>query len=188
MNKKDDSVSENISTLDKARVKRKKMIKNLNLNLQNQKNLSSKSTNAYSNEQDSLQSSKIKEPRFQDVSMLMHRAPKLKDINEIENIDPDMSRISQRSQNSKFSKSRISETIEHEISHRIPCLFLKAPVPTNLFVIYFHSNGEDLNDGSHLATHLQRTYSVKMTFFGEILIFLGECNCHGIPRIQYLWW
>ena len=92
MNSKDETIQRTTSTLDRARNKRKKIIQNLNRGLADSKNNgnnSSISTNAYSDSQYSLQSSKISEPRFQDVSKLMHNAPKLKDESEIENIDPE---------------------------------------------------------------------------------------------------
>lgn len=138
------------------------MIKNLNRNFEKNKSVQSYSTNAYKDAQNSIQSFKISEQPFQDVSKLMHKAPQLKDEMEIENINPDglNHSIKSKSRHSVSKNSKI-EDIEHEISHRIPCLFLESPEPTNLFVIYFHSNGEDLNDGSFLAAHINTTFNVS---------------------------
>lgn len=54
---------------------------------------------------------------------------------------------------------------DNDINHMIPCLYLENPRSvSNLFLLYFHSNGEDLKSCYALCDHLRKFLSVKKNF------------------------
>ena len=44
---------------------------------------------------------------------------------------------------------------EEEVLHRVPCLFLRSHVDSTNYLIYFHSNGEDMYTCFDLCDHLR---------------------------------
>ena len=83
----------------------------------------------------------------------------------------------------RVPKSRTDVDLEQKILYHIPCLFIKAKMPTQNILVYYHGNAEDISQSQKMLEFIQKYINVTLIFDTYWYIFLGQRTCFRISRI-----